>query len=91
MATDDANTQGGFEVAEPVLNSPYEKPALHWRLEDGQAPEKRSDRREAGYYYRDPKVGREDAGGDEGHVRVSPRARVPFMKSTPVTARLPGS
>jgi len=45
-----------FEVPEPILNSPYEEPAQHWRLEEGQPPEKRPGRREAGYFYRDPRA-----------------------------------
>ncbi|MEY3231265.1 MAG: hypothetical protein RL689_1354 [Planctomycetota bacterium] len=54
----------GFEVETPILNSPFARPALHWRLEDGHPPEKRDGRREAGYYYRDPKSVRDgDAKG----------------------------
>lgn len=44
-----------FEVETPILNSPFEVPAKHWLLEEGHPPEKRDGRREAGYYYRDPK------------------------------------
>ncbi len=28
----------GFEVSEPILNSPFEEPSLHWHLEEGQLP-----------------------------------------------------
>lgn len=45
-----------FEVPEPILNSPYEEPAQHWRLDEGQPPELREGRREAGYFYRDPRA-----------------------------------
>ena len=45
-----------YEVEEPILNSPYEEPAEHWHLEEGLLPEKRKGRRDAGYFYRDPKA-----------------------------------
>ncbi len=45
-----------YEVGEPILNSPYEEPAEHWHLEEGLPPVKREGRREAGYFYRDPKA-----------------------------------
>lgn len=28
-----------FEVEEPILNTPYEEPALHWLIEEGLAQE----------------------------------------------------
>ncbi|MFP5327650.1 MAG: restriction endonuclease, partial [Acidimicrobiia bacterium] len=43
-----------FEVAEPILSSPFEEPAEHWWIEEGKLPERRSGRRPAGYFYRDP-------------------------------------
>ena len=45
-----------YEVPEPILNSPYKEPALHWHIDEGAEPEKREGRREAGYWYRDPKA-----------------------------------
>ncbi|CAG0967476.1 hypothetical protein ANRL3_01276 [Anaerolineae bacterium] len=45
-----------FEVEEPILNTPYEEPALHWMIEEGRPPEKKQGRRQAGYFYRDPKA-----------------------------------
>jgi type III restriction enzyme len=45
-----------FEVGEPILNSPYEEPAEHWLLEEGNVPERAPGRRAAGYFYRDPKA-----------------------------------
>ena len=33
-----------FEVAEPILNSPFAEPQLHWFIQSGQAPEKRAGR-----------------------------------------------
>ena len=56
----------GYEVSDPILNSPYEEPALHWNLEEGQAPEQREGRRPAGYFYRDPKA---PAGDSEHEAR----------------------
>lgn len=53
-----------YEVAEPILNSPYEEPARHWHIQEGAAPEKRDGRRPAGYFYRDPKAPARD--GEHG-------------------------
>ncbi|MGH9342851.1 MAG: BPTD_3080 family restriction endonuclease [Terriglobia bacterium] len=44
-----------YEVPEPILNSLFEEPAWHWNIEEGNEPEKRAGRRDAGYWYRDPK------------------------------------
>ncbi|HYZ77277.1 MAG TPA: hypothetical protein VE596_07865 [Gaiellaceae bacterium] len=43
-----------FEVAEPILSSPFEAPQEHWSIEEGRPPERKSGRRPAGYFYRDP-------------------------------------
>jgi type III restriction enzyme len=43
-----------YEVKQPILNSPYDEPAEHWHIEEGQQPERRPGRRPAGYFYRDP-------------------------------------
>ena len=43
-----------FEVAEPILNSPFEEPAEHWHIVEGEPPERRPGRRPAVYFYRDP-------------------------------------
>ena len=45
-----------FEVEEPILNTPYEEPALHWLIEEGLPPEKKQGRRQACCFYRDPKT-----------------------------------
>src|SRR6266508_1668841 len=45
-----------FEVAEPILNSPYDEPGRHWSLHEGRAPELGDGRRQAGYYFRDPRA-----------------------------------
>lgn len=46
----------GYEVPDPILNSPYEEPRQYWKLEEGQEPECCEGRRPAGYFYRDPKA-----------------------------------
>src|SRR5580704_6353681 len=53
-----------YEVPEPILNSPFEEPAEHWHIVEGETPERRPGRRRAVYYYRDPKArpGVADAG-----------------------------
>jgi type III restriction enzyme len=43
-----------YEVKQPILNSPYDEPAEHWHIEEGQQPKRRPGRRPAGYFYRDP-------------------------------------
>jgi type III restriction enzyme len=45
-----------LEVPEPILNSPFEEPAEHWHIVEGDAPERLPGRRPAVYYYRDPKA-----------------------------------
>ena len=45
-----------FEVEQPIRNSPYKEPAEHWHIEEGRLPEIRAGRRQAGYFYRDPKA-----------------------------------
>ena len=45
-----------YEVPEPILNSPFEPPAEHWHIVEGEPPELRPGRRTAVYYYRDPKA-----------------------------------
>jgi type III restriction enzyme len=49
-----------FEVPEAIICSPFEEPAYYWRLQEG-APEKRSGRRPAIYYYPDP-ISQDSAG-----------------------------
>src|SRR4051812_24186706 len=56
----------GFEVPTPILNGPFDEPALHWRLEEGEPPEQVSGRRPAGYYYRDPRAGVQGTAGSRG-------------------------
>ena len=36
-----------FEVAEPILNSPFEEPRCYWYIREGETPEKREGRRPA--------------------------------------------
>jgi type III restriction enzyme len=43
-----------FEVPQPILNTPFDAPALHWYIEPGVPPEQRPGRRPAGYFFRDP-------------------------------------
>jgi type III restriction enzyme len=45
-----------YEVPEPILNSPFDEPAQHWHLVEGEAPERRPGRRPAGYFFRDPRA-----------------------------------
>lgn len=51
------------EVAEPILNSPFEEPARWWHIVEGETPEVRDGRRRSVYYYRDPKQTTSKQGG----------------------------
>ena len=53
-----------YEVPEPIINSPYDEPAEHWNIQEGESPERRPGRRPAGYFYRDPKA----PPGDDEHA-----------------------
>lgn len=53
MAADQA-PRGPIELAEPIINSPYEEPAYHWHIVKGELPEKREGRRPASYFFRVP-------------------------------------
>lgn len=39
-----------YEVAEPILNSPFAEPAEHWYIREGEEPQKRTGRRPAIVY-----------------------------------------
>ena len=43
-----------FEVPEPIPNSPYEEPQEHGWIIEGRPLERRTGRRPARYYYREP-------------------------------------
>lgn len=40
----------GYEVPEPILNSPFDEPAEHWHIVEGETPERRLNRRPAMYF-----------------------------------------
>ncbi len=44
---DSGAVAAAYEVVEPILNAPFEEPALHWYLREGAPPEKRDGRRPA--------------------------------------------
>ena len=43
-----------FEVPEPIICSPYDEPAEHWHIVEGEVPERRGGRRPAMYFYNPP-------------------------------------
>ena len=43
-----------YEVDQPILNSPYEEPAEHWLIQEGEPPRRMPGRRRAMYFYRPP-------------------------------------
>jgi type III restriction enzyme len=61
-----AAASGGFEVPQPILNTPFDPPAEYWLLREGEPPERMPGRRPAGYWYRDPRRGVQDTGGSRG-------------------------
>jgi type III restriction enzyme len=54
------------EVDTPILCSPFVEPGEHWWIEERHTPERRSGRRPAGYWYRDPKAPEPEAGFTRG-------------------------
>lgn len=56
-------TMSGYEVPEPILNSPFDEPSEHWHIVEGEMPERRPGRRPAMYFYRDPKAKPETEAG----------------------------
>ena len=44
----------GYEVPEPILNSPFEEPREHWHLVEGEPSQRQPGRRSAMYFYRPP-------------------------------------
>lgn len=53
-----------FEVPAPILNGPYDEPAWHWWLMEGEPPDRRPGRRPAMYWYKPPT--RRDEQDEEG-------------------------
>jgi type III restriction enzyme len=56
----------GFEVAEPIICGPYDAPAEHWHIVEGETPRREPGRRPARYYYRPPGPVSESASDDPG-------------------------
>ncbi len=44
----------GFEVKDPILNSPFTEPKSFWQVEEGKTPVEMAGRRPARYFYRPP-------------------------------------
>lgn len=53
----------GFEVAQPILCSPFEEPSEHWRLVEGEEPRRVPGRRPAVYFFKPPTAKHDDAPG----------------------------
>lgn len=43
-----------FEVPEPIINTPYEEPKEHWKITEGEPPQRIPGRRSACYHYKPP-------------------------------------
>jgi len=52
----------GFEVQDPILNSPYDEPQEYWRIVEGETPQRVNGRRPAMYFYRPPGTFSEGSG-----------------------------
>lgn len=67
-----------FEVAEPILNSPFEEPGEHWRIRQGEEAQRIAGRRPAFYFYR-PLGGADEEGrsgpGTQIELRLVNRIR----------------
>ncbi len=55
----------GFEVEDPILNSPFEEPKEYWRIVEGEAARKLAGRRPATYFFR-PATRRSDGEAQSG-------------------------
>lgn len=44
----------GFEVANPILNGPFDEPTSHWWLQEGKLADQRPGRRPAMYWWKPP-------------------------------------
>jgi type III restriction enzyme len=60
----------GHEVATPILNSPYEEPAQHWRIVAGEPAVKVEGRRPSIYYYRPAGRATEDEESEDPGTQV---------------------
>jgi type III restriction enzyme len=58
-----------FEVPDPIIGSPFDAPAEHWRIVEGEPPQRVAGRRPAMYYYRDPKI-RMDGRGTGAGIQI---------------------
>ena len=59
----------GYEVPNPILNSPFYEPAEHWNIVEGEEPQRLPGRRRAMYFYRDPS-GKPDSFGREAGTAI---------------------
>ncbi len=74
----------GFEVQDPILNSPFEEPSAYWLIEEGKQPEKLPGRRPARYFYRPP--GPATEGGRMGtaiELKLVNRTKWPPVRGKP--------
>lgn len=57
------------EVESPIINSPFEEPKCHWKIEKAKPPYKAEGRRRASYFYRVPEhAGRGRASRDQAEL-----------------------
>ena len=59
-----------YEVPEPILNTPFAEPQAHWRITEGEEPERLPGRRPAMYYYRDPKAAPDKYDGNGAGIAI---------------------
>lgn len=59
-----------YEVPEPILNSPFDEPILHWHIQEGETPRQLPGRRPAMYFYRDPKAKPDTHGGSNRGIAI---------------------
>ena len=56
----------GYEVPNPILNSPFHEPAEYWNIVEGEEPQRLPGRRPAMYFYRDPSAKPDSFGREAG-------------------------
>lgn len=65
----------GFEVAEPILNAPYDERAQYWDIVPDAPPERKAGRRPAFYFYRPPGQAQEAGAGFRIELKLVNRIR----------------
>jgi type III restriction enzyme len=59
-----------FQVAQPILNSPYAEPKRHWRIHEDKPAELIEERRKPIYFWRPPRQGTSEAEREDRGIQI---------------------